>query len=236
MPVVKFSQSFTQRNALRGAKPVYGTANVEPPQEGDIVSLRQTRSTGRAHGWTISITSSSPTEDEIQVEVQSHGQTPPLPTTTTKEGQRPIPMQIQMQGEGHRAPSHATRDQRSRRTEIRTTSRIEPKFPSSLITVVPTLARDRVMITKDDLSGIRVKAISLLALGLCFPPLWLIMGWGHALDTFILPSTGIKASRDQVVECYKPYRTVASVLAGIVVLGTFVGIIVGALALAGTIA
>lgn len=209
---------------------MYGTANVEPAQEGDIVSLRQTRSTGRTHGWTISITSSSPTEDEIQVEIQSHGQTPPVPMTKERQ------MQIQMQGEGHRAPNHAARDQGSRRTEIRTTPRIEPKFPSSLITVVPTLARDRVMITKDDLSAIRVKAISLLALGICFPPLWLIMGWGHTLDAFILPSTGIKASRDQVVECYKPYRTVASVLAGIVVLGTFVGIIVGALALAGTIA
>ena len=221
VPVVKFTQPFTQRNALRGTKPVYGTALVEQPQEGDIVSLRQTRNDARTHGWTISITSSSPTDDDIQVEVQSHGEAPPLP----QPQRHPIP---QLSG-------HVLTELERVRT-VQHVQRVQPRFPSPLIPPVPTLAHDRVIITKDDLTAVRTKAVCCLLLGLVFPPLWLIMGWGHMLDTFILPSTGVTSSREQVIEIYRPYRKTASVLACIVVLGTFVGMIVGALALGGVIA
>src|SRR5215471_11506512 len=84
VPVVKFNQSFTQRNALRGVRPVYGTPPVElieQPQEADLVSIpRPPGGRGidaRAAGWTISITTSSsaPTtnnEDDLQIEIQQH--------------------------------------------------------------------------------------------------------------------------------------------------------------------
>jgi hypothetical protein len=63
------------------------------------------------------------------------------------------------------------------------------------------------------------------------------MGWGHVLDRVLLPM-GYQTNQlqqQQILQVYQPYRRVAGVLAGIVVTGTFVGIIVGALALAGIV-
>ena len=213
IPVVKFSQPFTERNALRATKPVYETATVEPAQQGDIVVPR---GSARTHGWTISITSSAPTEDEIQVEVQRYGDVPPL-------------------------PSHVHSDvisQREERARVGSSHRVQPKvlMTSPKIPAVPTLAHDRVVITEGDYANIRTKAVCCLVLGLVFPPLWLMMGWGHVFDQFILPSTGDVRTREQIVQTYVPYRRVASVLAGVIVLAAFAGIIVGGLALGGVIA
>jgi hypothetical protein len=41
--------------------------------------------------------------------------------------------------------------------------------------------------------------------------------------------------QQQIIQVYQPYRRVAGALAGVVVLGTFVWIMVGALALAGIV-
>jgi hypothetical protein len=216
VPVVKFTQSFTQRNALRGLKPVYGsTPAIEEPQEGDIVSIPRPGRIGveesRAHGWTISITSSDHTEDDLQVEVQQHFE-PARPRTLPQQHERGL-----LGGAEPQIPSN-----------------IHPRIPS--IPQVPRLAQDRVVITKDDLSRLRVKCISVLVLGILFPPLWVLMGWGHVLDAMILPSMGTTNIQQQkTLEIYKPYRMVAGVLAGIMVLGTFVGIIIGGLALGGVI-
>jgi hypothetical protein len=221
VPVVKFSSSFTQRNTLRGTKPIYGVAQVEQPHEADIVSVSQTTGgrhvDGRAHGWTISITSSNHTDEDIQVEVQQHFEpaSPPrnVQAQHTHEQPRGLP--------GGAAPRNI----------------IQPKLPPTFVPQIPTLAHDRVVITEEDVSKVRVKCTLLLLLGILFPPLWLLMGWGHVLDGVLLP-TGYqtnKLQQQQILQVYKPYRMVAGVLAGIVVLGTFVGIIVGALALAGVI-
>jgi hypothetical protein len=73
-----------------------------------------------------------------------------------------------------------------------------------------------------------------LILGIILPPLWLLMGWGHTLDGIFLPS-GWQTSQKEVCDVYKSYRRIASVLSGIAVVGTFVGVIVGGLALGGVI-
>ena len=62
------------------------------------------------------------------------------------------------------------------------------------------------------------------------------MGWGHTLDGFILPSVGTTLiQKQQIMEVYRPFRMVAAGLAGVVVLGSFIGVIVGGLALGGVI-
>lgn len=223
VPVVKFTQSFTQRNALRATQPVYGsTPSLHEPPDADIVSLSNHQrlrdpSEARARGWTISITSSTHTDEELQVEVQHFE--PHVPSNND------VP----------------TTEHRSKGGSL---GGIEPVIPRPLVqprispplrAQIPTLAHDRVLITEDDLSRLRIKCLSLLFLGLLFPPLWLLIGWSHILDPIILPATGRTASQHYILATYKPYRTVAAVLAGIVVLGTFVGIIIGALALAGVI-
>jgi hypothetical protein len=222
VPVVKFSQSFTQRNALQGAKPIYGTANVEQPLEGDIVSI-QRGANRKSHGWTISITSSSHTDDDLQVEVQQHFE----PESQHQQQQR------QQQQRSTQTRSHGLPGGAGPRS---TPDVVQPRLPPplTLIPPPPTLGHDRLVITEEDLSRLRVKCISVLILGILFPPLWLLMGWGHTLDGMILPST-VSQHQQQIQETYRPYRRVAAVLAGIVVLGTFVGIIIGGLALGGII-
>ena len=61
------------------------------------------------------------------------------------------------------------------------------------------------------------------------------MGWGHALDKFLLPLGYQTGQERQMMETYRPYRRVASGLAGIVVVGTGVGIVIGGLALGGLV-
>src|SRR5208282_538720 len=102
VPVVKFNQSFTQRNALRGARPIYGSTPVElieQPQEADIVSIpRPPGGRGvdaRTAGWTISITTSSsaPTtsnDDDLQVEIQQHFE-PARPRSPVQQQQQHQP-------------------------------------------------------------------------------------------------------------------------------------------------
>jgi hypothetical protein len=208
IPVVKFSQSFTQRNALRGTKPVYATADVEQPQEADIVSVAQ----ARTHGWTISITSSSHTDEDLQVEVQQHFEPPgTVQQQRQRERERPIP---QMQP----PPSRIQK----------------PRLPVTIVPPVPTLSYDRVVITEEDISRLRVKCIAVLVLGFLLPPLWLLMGWGHSLDGIFLPS-GWQTSQREICDVYKSYRRIASVLSGVAVLGTLAGVVLGGLALGGII-
>lgn len=221
VPVVKFSQPFTQRNALRGVKPVYGTTTpelIQQPQEGDVVTIPRPPGRGveaRTHGWTISITTSSsnPTDDDLQVEIQhveSSLQTQPL---ATQQGFEP---RVGGLPGGAAAP---------------------PRIISPIPPLIPTLSHDRIILTKDDLSRIRIKSYVILALGLLFPPLWVLMGWGHILDGFVLPpmSGATYIQKEQILQVYRPFRIIASGLAGLVVLGTFVGIIIGGLALGGII-
>jgi hypothetical protein len=235
VPVVKFSQSFGQRNALRGVNPVYGgsTESIQQkqPQEGDVVAVARPGRVGadaRAQGWTISITSSSPTEDEIQVEIQQH-----LEPTSRPQPQLPSKHQLQLQPQIH------TRDEGPRGlAELRAEGCVQPTVPAPLAPSLPILAHDRIILTKDDLWRIRMKSVYILVLGLLFPPLWVLMGWGHTLDGFILPPGTRWATvhqRQQILEVYRPFRRVAGVLSGIVLLGTLSGIVVGGLALGGII-
>ena len=227
VPVVKFSQSFTQRNALRGIKPLYGTAPEDILQqrvEGDIVPIPRPPGghgvDARAHGWTISITSSSHTDDDLQVEVQQHFE----PATTSQ----PRTSILQQSTSAHRQG----------KLPVGAKPRVpSPKLPSASVPPIPILAHDRVVITPEDLKRLKTRCLSVLIIGVMFPPLWVLMGWGHALDAFLLPPGWATRyhQRQQINEIYTPYRTVASVLAGVVVLGTFVGIIVGGLALGGVI-
>jgi hypothetical protein len=222
VPVVKFSSSFTQRNTLRGTKPIYGVAQVEKPHEGDIVSVSQATEgrpvDARTHGWTISITSSNHSDEDLQIEVQQHFE----PAVQSRNVQQSRPHE-----QPHGLPGGALP-----RREV-----IQPKLPPTFVPQIPILSHDRVVITEDDLSKVRVKCLSVLILGVLFPPLWVLMGWGHVLDRVLLPM-GYQTNQfqqQQILQVYQPYRRVAGVLAGIVVLGTFVGIIVGAVALAGIV-
>ena len=230
VPVVKFSQSFTQRNALRGAKPIYGTTpdDVIQPQEGDIVVPAprvggRNGGDGRAHGWTISITSSSPTDDDIQVEVQQHFE-PSRPRTPQLQQQQQ--QQPRIQGLPGGAEVRGAIGEGSMR----------PRTPI-LVPPIPTLAHDRLVITEEDISRLRLKSLTILVLGVLFPPLWLLMGWGHALDRFILPAgwAGTVTQQQQILEVYKPFRMAAGVLGGVVVVGTLAGIVIGGLVFGGVI-
>jgi hypothetical protein len=231
VPVVKFSQSLGQRNALRSVNPVYGGSTEslrqqKQSQEGDIVARPGRVGTdARSQGWTISITSSSPTEDEIQVEIQQH-----LEPTSRTQPQLPSEQQLQIRMYDGGIPGGVG---------PRAEGSFYPTTPAPLApTLLPILAHDRIAVTKDDVSRIRMKGLCILALGLLFPPLWVLMGWGHTLDAFIFPPGGRWATghqRQQILEVYKPYRRVAGVLSGIVLLGTLGGIVVGCLALGGII-
>jgi hypothetical protein len=63
------------------------------------------------------------------------------------------------------------------------------------------------------------------------------MGWGHALDRFILPAgwAGTATQQQQILEVYKPFRMAAGVLGGVVVVGTLAGIVIGGLVFGGVI-
>ena len=228
---MKFSQSFTQRNALRGAKPIYGTTpdDVIQPQEADIVLPAprvggRNGGSGRAHGWTISITSSSTTDDEIQVEVQQHFE--PAPLRVLQPPQQQQQQQPRTQGLPGGVQVQSAIDEGSMR----------PRTPI-IVPPIPTLAHDRLVITEEDLSRLRLKSVTVLVLGILFPPLWLLMGWGHTLDGFILPTgwAGTIVQRQQILEVYKPFRMTAGVLAGVVVVGTLVGMVIGGLVFGGVI-
>jgi hypothetical protein len=133
-------------------------------------------------------------------------------------------------------PSHQPHSSQQPRPQQqpRTTTPL-PIFPPPAFPTIPTLAHDRVILTSEDISFIRLKCLAALFLGILFPPLWVLMGWGHALDKFLLP-LGYQTGQDSLMmETYRPYRRVASGLAGVVVLGTGVGIVVGGLALAGLV-
>ena len=220
VPVVKFNQSFTQRNALRGVKPVYGSTPVEQPQEADIVSIpRPPGGRGveaRTAGWTISVTTSSsaPTtnnDDDLQIEIQQHFE-PARPRS-------PLPHQQPHQPSGGLLGGV-----------------VVPNIPTLAQPPIPTLAHDRVVITEKHFSKIRKKSLLTILLGCLFPPIWVLMGWGHTLDGFILPSVGITIiQKQQILEVYRPYRMVAAGLAGVAVLGSLVGVVIGGLALGGVI-
>jgi hypothetical protein len=222
VPVVKFSQSFTERNALRGIRPVYGTTSTDVIQEeSDIVSITRPRvedHDARARGWTISITSSNQTEDEIQVEVQQH-----LESATTAHMHHPDD-EIRVSRSGGLLGGAESRGNVQ-------SHGLDPIIPTFV--TAPTLAHDRSVITDQDLSRMRVKSTFILVLGIVFPPLWLFMGWGHTFDGFILPDGGRTSlvQRQRILEAYRPYRRAASGLGVLVVAGSFVGIIVGTLAL-----
>lgn len=221
VPVVKFSQSFTQRNALRGIKPVHGTVSEDlQPQEVDIPLPRPPGGHGieaRAHGWAISITSSSHTDDDLQVEVQQHFDAASMSRPRTSIMQ----------------PS--TSAQRGGLPGVARPQVPSPKL-SPAIPVIPRLAQDRFNVTPNDTARLKKRCVSILILGVIFPPLWVLMGWGHALDNIILPPGYANYAQQQHInEIYRPYRRIASGLAGLVVLGTFVGIIMGGLALGGVI-
>jgi hypothetical protein len=225
VPVVKFSQPFTQRNALRGVKPVFGATPpelIEQPQEGDIAPIPRPPGRGveaRTHGWTISITTSSsnPTDDDVQVEIQQHVESA-LQTQQTQ----PLATQQGVEPRVGRLLGGAV---------------VPPRIISPIPPQIPTLSHDRIILTKEHLSQIRIKSYVVLALGLLFPPLWVLMGWGHTLDGFILPPMGgaTYIQKEQILQIYRPFRIIASGLAGLVVLGTFIGIIIGGLALGGII-
>lgn len=175
---------------------------------------------GRGNGWTISITTSSsnPTDEELQVEIQQHFEQPQI--------QQPRSHAQELLGG---APP---------------TIRSPPPIPP-----IPKLSHDRIVIKKEDFSRIRIKSSIILTLGLLFPPLWVLMGWSHILDGFILPPTGRTpptggtastggmsyVQREKVLEVYRPFRRVASAFAGIVVVATFAGLVVGGLALGGVV-
>jgi len=224
VPVVKFSQPFTQRNALRAVKPVFGTTPpelIEQPQEGDIDAIPRPPGRGveaRTHGWTISITTSSsnPTDDDVQVEIQQH-----VESSLQTQQTQPLATQQGLEPRVGRLPSGPA----------------APRIISPIPPQIPILSHDRIILTQEDLSRIRIKSYVILALGLLFPPLWVLMGWGHILDGFILPAMGgaTYIQKQQILQVYRPFRIIASGLAGLVVLGTFIGIIVGGLALGGII-
>ena len=223
VPVVKFNQSFTQRNALRGVKPVYGNTSVEliqPPQP-DVVSIpRPPGGRGvdaRTAGWTISITTSSsaPTsnnnDDDLQVEIQQHFE-PARPRS-------PLQQQQHQPGGGLSGSAVGV-----------------PNIPPLVQPPIPTLAHDRVILKEEDFSRIRTKSFLTILLGCLFPPIWVLMGWGHALDGFLLPAVGTTVIQKQrIMEVYRPFRIVAAGLAGVAAVGSFVGMIVGGLALGGVI-
>jgi hypothetical protein len=260
VPVVKFTSQFTQRNALRGTKPVYGTAHVDQlPHEADIVSVHRggRGHDARAHGWTISITSSSHTEEDLQVEVQEHFEPPqrlhrprtPLMSEIVPPSQTQVlsPLQVlpPLQGlgggllggaESQISSGPSTQQQQPRPQTQPRTQTPQPIFPRpDFVLPIPTLAHDRVILTEEDISRIRIKCLTALLLGIIFPPIWVLMGWGHSLDKFLLPLGYQTNQLQQMMQTYTPYRRVASVLAGLVVLGTCVGIIVGGLALGGIV-
>ena len=224
VPVVKFNQSFTQRNTLQAAKPVYGSIPnelLQQPQVGDVVSLpRRPGGRGtdaRTQGWTISITTSSSaptTDDDLQIDIQ-HLE----PTRQT------IPLRLQQPQYPQQSP-------------IQGLIPGSPVFsPNFIPAPIPILAHDRIIITQEDLSRIRIKCLLILICGILFPPLWILMGCGHTLDRMILPSVAATTGRQkrQILEVYRPFRVVATTLSGVVLVGTFVGIIVGALVLGGVI-
>lgn len=292
VPVVKFSSQFTQRNALRGTKPVYGTAHVDQvPLEADIVSLgragggvlgagggirgdaRAHAYDARTHGWTISITStSSLTEEVVQVEVQERfeaGQmqeqqqqregraqrrwTPLMPPETGDdvEGRGVVPQVLPpLQGLGggllggaeSQIPSRPSTQpphpnpQPQQQQQHQHQQHPQPLYPRPhLVPAIPTLSHDRVLLTSDDLSRIRIKCLAALILGTFFPPLWVLMGWGHSLDKFLLPLDYQTDQLQLMMQTYTPYRRAAGVLAAVAMVGTVVGIVVGALALGGVV-
>jgi hypothetical protein len=170
---------------------------------------------GRTHGWTISITSSAPEDDDpiTSFAVESHGSVPPLPSA-------------------HR--SVESRDRVIPRDKVRTTQR-SPRLPG-LLPPIPRLAHDRVVLTEEDYSRLRTRAMCALVIGIVFPPLWLMMGWGHALDEVMLPYAADEGTREQVLLRYLPYRRTAAVLSVVIVLAALSGIIVGGLVVGGVIA
>jgi hypothetical protein len=173
------------------------------------------RGDSRTTGWTISITGSSATDEEIQVQVQEHY---PL---RTEEVQREETQRQEEEIEP--VPAMGV-------------PRIEPRLPTTYLPPpIPTLATDRVVLSTEDLTAIRIKCSATLALGILIPPLWLLMGWSHILDTFLLPPTSDSQGRTHVITTYRPFRTLARVLSIFVVLGSFTGIVIGALAVAGVI-
>jgi len=130
-------------------------------------------------------------------------------------------------------PQPRPRPQAQTQTQSQTTPL--PIFPPPSFPTIPTLAHDRVILTSEDISRIRIKCLTALLLGILFPPLWVLMGWGHALDKFLLPLGYQTGQERQMMDTYRPYRRVASGLAGIVVVGTGVGIVIGGLALGGLV-
>jgi hypothetical protein len=240
VPVVKFSQSFTQRNALRATKPLYppsttlqdpstshgGVQGVDEREPVARPRVPGTAGDGRTAGWTISITTSSSNhtstppaatdeENQYQVEIQQHFEPPPsLPSTSH---------QYREQGRllGGAGPPLLTE--------------IEPPVNRTIVPrYVPTLGHDRVVLTEEDYSRIRIRAIALLTLGLLFPPLLVLMGFSHVVDSAILPRV-FGMQREAVAGVYRPFRVVAAVMGGVVLVGTVVGVILGALALGGVI-
>jgi hypothetical protein len=99
----------------------------------------------------------------------------------------------------------------------------------------PTLSHDRIILAPEDYARIRARAVMLLVVGLLFPPLWVLMGWAHVLDSVVLPPV-FGTQREAVWDVYRPYRVVAAGLGGVVVVGSLVGVVVGGLALGGVIA
>jgi hypothetical protein len=247
VPVVKFHQPFTQRNAIHAIKPIYGSVpSLNDLSDADIVSFpsplpQQTQSPtsprrptdlaleARAQGWTISITSSNHTDEELQVEVQQHFEPPII---------IPRPDRIQVEETLRRQEERKPIGLLGGAEPIAPSARpiVQPRISPPTLPQIPTLAHDRALITKDDLSRLRIKSVTLLLVGVIFPPVWVLVGWSHVLDPVILPPTGSTAAQHQILDIYRPYRNTAGILAGVAVLGTFVGIIIGALALGGVIA
>jgi len=225
VPVVKFSQSFTQRNALRAATPVYETPPRNVQEEQEEIPMARPRVPGtdaRTAGWTISITTSSSnhtstppdptTGEEYQVEIHQHFEPPaPLPSTSHQQ-----PLQGPVLG-GYE-PSVEE----------------QPINRAIISRYVPTLGHDRVVLTEEDYARIRIRAMMLLVLGVLFPPIWVLMGWSAVLDSVILPRV-FGSQREAVGQVYRPYRIIAAGLGTIVVLATTVGIVLGGLALGGVI-
>jgi hypothetical protein len=231
-------------------------AEVEQPREASIVSVAH----ARTHGWTISITSSSHTEEDLQVEVQQHlesegSHVQPLRPQWVIDSSKPEEGSIQRPPQKHRELQHWTIEASTTEPTSSTQrpshqqqqwviddppiqappqTQVQPRLPTSIVPPIPTLSRDRVVVTEEDISSLRIKCISVLILGIILPPLWLLMGWGHTLDGIFLP-LGRHTTQREICDVYKSYRQIASVLSGVAVLATFSGVVIGGLALGGVL-
>jgi len=176
----------------------------------------------RTAGWTISITTSSSNHtstppdaaagEDYQVEIHQHFEPPPLVPSTSHQ------QLLQERLLGGSEP--AVEEQPINRAII-------PRY-------VATLGHDRVVLTEEDYTRIRIRAMMFLVLGVLFPPLWVLMGWSTVLDSVILPRV-FGSQREAVGQVYRAYRIIAASLGAVAVLGTAVGVVVGGLALGGVI-